>query len=89
MVVARGADVALGMRRPGHAVDAGAVVVEFGDGRAGHAHVEDNDFGRVEGEGGEEVGVLFVPGKAEQGLMAGVLVDNGGVFEMAEVEHSD
>lgn len=61
------------MRRPGDAVDAGAMVVEPGDGRAGDAHVQDDDLARVHGHRGQVVRVLLVPRQPEQGRVLRVL----------------
>lgn len=54
------------MGRPGDAVDAGAVVVEPGDGRAGHPHVQDDDLARVHGYRREVVRVLLVPRESQE-----------------------
>lgn len=61
------------VRRPGDAVDARAVVVEARHGRAGHAHVQDDDFARVHGDGGQVVRVLLVPRQPQQRRVGRVL----------------
>ena len=49
--------------------------------------VQDDDLAGVHGDSGEVVGVLLVPGEAEEGRVAGVFVDDGGVLEVAQIEH--
>ena len=63
------------------------MVVQSGHRRAGDPDVEDDDLAGVHGHGGQVVGVLFVPGQPQQGRVMGVLVDDGGVFQMPEVKH--
>lgn len=53
--------VAVPVRGPGDAVDAGAVVVEARHGSAGHAHVQDDDLAGVHRDRGQVVRVLLVP----------------------------
>lgn len=73
VVVARRADVARAVRRPGDAVHAGAVVVEARHRRARHPHVQDDHLAGVHGDGGQVVGVLLVPRQPEQRRVRGVL----------------
>ena len=82
------ADVTRGVGRPGDPVDARPVIVEPRHGRARHPDVEDDDLAGVHGDGREVVGVLLVPGEAEERRVAGVLVDDGGVLEVPQVEHA-
>ena len=89
VVVARRADVAAGVGCPRNAVDAGSVVVESGHGGAGDAHVQDDDLAGVHGHGGQVVGVLLIPGQPQQGRVRGVLVDDGRVLQVAQVEHAN
>lgn len=42
----------------------------------------------IHGHGGQVVGVLLVPAEAKQGVVLWVFINDGAVFQMAEVEHS-
>ena len=51
--------------------------------------VEDHSLGRVRENGGEVVRVLLVPAQTHERRQIVRLVDDGGVLERAEVEHSN
>ena len=87
MIVSRGADVTGGVRGPGDTVNTGPVVVQSGHWSAGHPDVQDDHLGGVHGHGGKIVGVLFVPGQSEERSVSGVLVYDGAVLQVSQVEH--
>ena len=87
-VVARRAYVTGGVWRPGDAVDARAVIVQTRHGRTRRAHVEHDHLDRVHGNGRQVVGILLVPGDSQQRIVRRVLVDDGRVLQVAQVEHA-
>ena len=43
----------------------------------------------IHSHGGQIVGILLIPRKSQQRNMRRVLIDDGGMFQMAEVKHSN
>jgi len=55
----------------------------------GWENLQQTDLHAVHGHGGQVVGVLLVPAKAEQRVVLRVFIDDGTVLQVPEVKHAD
>ena len=93
VVVARRADVARRVRRPGQRVDALRVALQLRRRQRGHADVQDDDTIRVHRDHRQIVRVLLIPLQPNQrhrraALAVCALVDDRRVLQAAQVEHA-
>mmetsp|Transcript_454 Transcript_454/g.1152 ORF Transcript_454/g.1152 Transcript_454/m.1152 type:complete len:382 (-) Transcript_454:162-1307(-) len=94
VVVARGADMARGVRRPRKRVDTLRVALELRGRQRRHPDVEHHDLVGVHGDRRQVVGILFVPRQPQQRhrrppLPVRTFVDDRRVLEAAQIEHAD
>ena len=64
------------------------MIVQPGDRRARHPHIQYNDLAGVHGDGRQVVGILLVPGEPQKWCVLRVFVDDCWVLQVTQVKHS-
>lgn len=78
--------MSIGVRSPSNPINAGLMITQFSNGSTRNSHIEDQGLVTSHSKRRDVVRIQPVPGQTKQRCSLRVFVDNGGVFEMAEVE---